>query len=379
MASLRLPRLCCPEWDAGTDLVLGSEIYHAVCGGSSFLGLIGLAICYSCSKRRKSQAIRMGWRVLLASSLVTAGLLLHSVLWLIAPYFLSHQSWFPHFACVFISTWIHFFCSVMFWAFFCYSLEIDHHFKANASERFGLLYSVLCWGASSLMGLHGLLMLVIPSTYQNRCDSNNGLVLFHDVLLYVPLLLALFGSPFLLRRAIVGVPAALKMQCGVYTCCERYKKHNLCRRLFQISGTFIACWFGNVLCDFMLLFVEVLETSGTPRQLKVAALTTFVLMGILNPMFCCVHCLAFFGWRSSDACVTPSSVAAQTPSVPSLDGEDSELEEEANLLLRPESQQTTRKLSFPNMMDSCSSVEVSCSALEINAVRLLGISDSLAA
>ncbi|XP_044124926.1 uncharacterized protein LOC122919803 [Bufo gargarizans] len=552
MASLRLPRLCCPERDAGTDLVLGAELYHAVCSGSALLGLLGLAICYSCSNRRKSQATRMGWRVLLASALVTTGfssgdapsegvklhtdhtgspcslrvvvqpaevisdplrlllflgmlldtdaaqirlppdkrlalhrsmrvlldcrllsillcmrmlgkmvacfeaipfaqfrsrtflailsswdkssksldypirlsprvvtdfhikeeivrpsphakekelhhldvvralkiylaasapfrwLLLHSTLWLLSSDFLSSQSWLSYITCVFISTWIHYFCSVLFWAFFCYFLEIDQLFKRNPSERFGVLYSFLCWGASSLVCLHGLLMLAIPSVSQNRCDSKHGLILFHDVLLYIPLLLALFGSPFLLRRALAGVPAVLRMQCGVYTCCERYKKHSLRRRLFQISGTFIACWLGNVLCDFLLLLTEVSETSEPPRQLQVAAVMVFVIMGILNPMFCCVHSLAFFGWRSSDACVTQSRVAAEAPSGTSLDREDTALVEAGNLLLRPKSVHAMRILSFQNILqsvDSCSSMEFTCSAMEINAVRLLGKKD----
>ncbi|XP_075178865.1 G-protein coupled receptor 143-like [Anomaloglossus baeobatrachus] len=375
MASLRLPRLCCPERDPGTDLVLASWLYHAVCGGSALLGLVGLAIGCRRNNRRKSRAIRMGWRVLLASVLVTTGLLLHSVVWLIAPDFLSSQSWSSHISCVFLATWIHYFCSVLFWAFFCYSLEIDQLFKPNPSDRSGFLYSFLCWGVSSLMCLHGLLMLVIPSVSQDRCDSKNGLILFHDVLLYIPLLLALFGSPFLLRKAIIGVPAVLKMQFGAYTSCERYKKRSLSKRLFQISGAFITCWLGNVICDFMLFLIEVSETSEPPRQLQLAAVTTFVIMGILNPMFCCVHSLAFFGWRSSGACVSRRA-AAETPSGTSLDREDSAIAEEENLLLRSHSAKATGKLSSPNLlqlMDSGPSVDLNCSALEINAVRLLGM------
>ncbi|KAM4020451.1 G-protein coupled receptor 143-like [Anomaloglossus baeobatrachus] len=231
------------------------------------------------------------------------------------------------------------------------------------------------------MCLHGLLMLVIPSVSQDsflpalRCDSKNGLILFHDVLLYIPLLLALFGSPFLLRKAIIGVPAVLKMQFGAYTSCERYKKRSLSKRLFQISGAFITCWLGNVICDFMLFLIEVSETSEPPRQLQLAAVTTFVIMGILNPMFCCVHSLAFFGWRSSGACVSRRA-AAETPSGTSLDREDSAIAEEENLLLRSHSAKATGKLSSPNLlqlMDSGPSVDLNCSALEINAVRLLGM------
>ncbi|XP_075115932.1 G-protein coupled receptor 143-like [Leptodactylus fuscus] len=375
MASLRLPRLCCPERDPGTDLVLGSERYHAICGASAFLGLISLAICYKCCNRRQSRAISMGWRILLASTFVTSGLLLHSTLCLMAPDFLSSQSWFSHFSCVFISTWIHFFCAVLFWAFFCYSLEIDQLFKPNPSERFGLLYSILCWGGSSLICLHGLLMLVVPSKFQNRCDSMHGLVQIHDVLLYIPLLMALLGSPYFLRRAIVGVPVLLKMQSGVYTSCERHKKQTLLRRLFQIFGTFIACWLGNVLGDFLLLLVEVSDTSEPPRQLQMAAFTTFVMMGILNPMFCCVHSLAFFGWRSSDAYVTQSSTVTETPSGTREDPAT----EQQKLLSRPRSIKTSGKPLFPNvvqLMDSCSSADFTCSPVEINAVRLLGAQDS---
>ncbi|XP_075040577.1 G-protein coupled receptor 143-like [Mixophyes fleayi] len=324
----------------------------------------------------------MGRTVLLASALVTAGILLHSILSLSVPDFLSSQTYGQsRILCIIISTWIHYFCSVLFWAFFCYSLEIDQLLRPNPSERLGSLCTFLCYGASSLLCLHGLLMLAIPSASQNRCDSKQGLVLLHDVLLYTPLLLALFGSPLLQRRAIAGVPAVLKMQCGVYTCSERFRKRSLCRRLMQISGTFIACWLGNILCDFLLLLVEIWGTSQPPRQLQVAAVTVLVITGILNPMFCSVHSLAFFGWRSS-ACVSQSSPAAETPSGTGLEGENLTLAEEEHPLLRTQSVESRGKLSFPNIlqpMDSCTSVEFSCSALEINAVRLLGTRNSVPA
>ncbi|XP_040190948.1 G-protein coupled receptor 143-like isoform X1 [Rana temporaria] len=378
MASLRLPRLCCASRDGGTDLVLPSPTYHMVCGCSAVLGLLGLAFSFHPTNVRGQRAARRG---LLAGGLLSTGLLVHSVLWLSLPDFFSNQnSWPPHILCILITTWIHYFCCVVFWAFFCYSLEVTQLLSPNPSERCGRLITFLCWGASSLVFLHGLLMM-IPS--EQRCDSKQGLVLFHDIILYIPLLLALLGSPFLLRRAIVSVPAVLKMHCGVYTSSERFRKRNLCRRLLGIYGAFLACWLGNVLCDLSLLLVEVLGTPQAPRQIQVAAQTLFVITGILNPVFCCVHSLAFFGWRSSSPLTVKQcgGAATGTPPATGEKEEDAAAEEEYLLQGRP-SDHTSGKLSIPHilqLMDSFSSMEFRCSALEINAVRLLGTRDMMAA
>ncbi|KAM5125852.1 G-protein coupled receptor 143-like [Mantella aurantiaca] len=376
MASLRLPRLCCPTRDDGTNLVLGSTIYHTICGCSALLGLLSLALCY---RPTKVQNQRMGGRLLLAGSMVTAGLLVNSILWLSLPDFLSNQSsWPPRVLCIVISTWIHYFSCALFWAFFCYSLEIAQLLSANPSERYGMLFTFLCWGFSSLLVLSGLLMM-IPS--EERCDSRQGLVLFHDVILYIPLLFALFGSPILLRRAIVRAASILKMRCGVYTSTERSRKRSLCRRLLGINGVFIACWLGNVLCDFTLLLVEILGTPQAPRQIKGAALTLFIITGILNPVFCGMHSLAFYGWRSSSAPSVNQSGGAAAETQP-VSSEEEERAENEHLLLCSQSEQSSRELSVPillQMMDSYPSMELRCSALEINAVRLLGTSDSMTA
>ncbi|XP_018430365.1 PREDICTED: G-protein coupled receptor 143-like [Nanorana parkeri] len=376
MASLRLPRMCCPFRDDGTDLVLTSPVYHVTCGCSAVLGLLGLALGYRPTKG-PIQSRPNGGRIRLASSMITTGLLVNSVLWLSLPDFLSNQTaWFPHVLCIVLSTWIHYFSCVLFWAFFCYSLEIAQLLSPNPTERFGRFLTFLCWGASSLVLLHGLLLLLSPNPTE-RCDSTQGLVLFHDVVLYIPLLLALLGSPFLLRRAIVRVPAVLKMHCGVYTSSERFRKQTLCRRLLGISGVFVACWIGNVLCDVVLLLVEVWGTPQAPRQMLAAARTLFVITGILNPAFCCVHSLAFYGWRSSSA---PSVNQCGGTAAPHVTGEEEEGDEEHHLLMC--GPPASGKLSIPNilqLMDSYSSMEFRCSALEINAVRLLGARDAMAA
>ncbi|XP_053329521.1 G-protein coupled receptor 143-like [Spea bombifrons] len=380
MASVRLPRMCCPVRDVGTDLVFGFSpgVYHAVCACSAVLGLWGTGLCYYHSySRKKRQAVRMGGNVSLSSFLVTAGILLNSVLWLSIPDFLSDQTALgAHILCVGIATWIHYFCSALFWAFFCFSLEVVQLLTPTPSKRLSGLYTSLCWGVSSLVGLHGLLMLVIPSTPDDRCETSEGLVLFHDALVYIPLILALFGSPVLLRKAMSTVPMVLRMQCGVYTSTERFRKHSLRKRLLQINGAFIACWLVNVLCDFLLFLLEVLGGSEPPRKLQVAAQTAWFITGILNPMFCALHSLAYFGWRCNRG-VCQSSLL--TESHPGVEGESNSALEEEHQLLGMKPPQITGKLSFPNIlqfMDSWSSVEFSCSALEINAVRLLGARDS---
>ncbi|XP_073454118.1 G-protein coupled receptor 143-like [Aquarana catesbeiana] len=138
------------------------------------------------------------------------------------------------------------------------------------------------------------------------------------------------------------------MHCAVYTSSERFRKHNLCRRLLGIYGAFLACWLGNVLCDFMLLLVEVLGTPQAPRQIQVAAQTLFVITGILNPVFCCVHSLAFFGWRSSSPplCVKQCGGAAmETP--PATGEKEGGAAEEEYLLQGRSSAHTSGKLSIP--------------------------------
>ncbi|KAM8934227.1 G-protein coupled receptor 143-like [Pelodytes ibericus] len=385
MASVRLPRMCCAIRDTGTDLVLGfsPRLYHAGCFCSALLGLGGMGLCYIRNHgRKKSRAVKMGGNVNLSSFLGTSGILLHSIMWLFAPDFMFDQTALQaHILCILMSTWIHYCCSALFWAFFCYSLEVATLLSPTPSQRSSRLYAFLCWGVSILLLLQGLLMIAIPTNAEAGCDSTNGLILFHDIVLYIPLILALCGSPLLLKRAMATVPTVLRMQCGVYTCTERFRKRSLRKRLLQINGTFIACWLVNVLCDFLLFLLEVWGSLEPPRALQMGARTAWVITGILNPMFCGLHSLAYFGWRSSSGvCLSQSSVLAEVQSAPGPQGEDAiTLEEEEHQLLRIKPRQSTGKLSFPNilhLMDSWSSVEVTCSALEINAVRLLGAQDS---
>ncbi|KAG8448252.1 hypothetical protein GDO86_015372 [Hymenochirus boettgeri] len=302
MATVRLTRMCCQVTDLGTSLIMGfrPEIFHGLIVCSAAIGITVMGICYYCSYAKKDQqSTRMGKTLNVASFLGTSGLLLRSIIFLSAPDFFPNQSAvFSHIVCVMISTWIHYFYSVLFWAFFCYSLEVVQLFSPSPN-RFRELYTFICWCVPSLLCLQGFLMLVISSGPENRCDSAQGFVLFHDIVIYIPFLLALVGSPFLLKHAMSKVPAVLKMQCGIYTSSERFRKQNLCRKCLQICSIFIGCWICNILCDFLLFLLEIQDGEETYPQIRVAALTTWVVMGIMNPMFCCLNYLAFFEWRIS--------------------------------------------------------------------------------
>uniref|UniRef100_A0A6I8PY62 Uncharacterized XB5730431 n=1 Tax=Xenopus tropicalis TaxID=8364 RepID=A0A6I8PY62_XENTR len=290
----------------------------------------------------------------LAAECNIIGLLLRSLIWLCAPDFLSSQeSWFPRAVCVLISTWILYFYSVLFWAFFCFSLEVAQLFSPNP-ERFRKLYAFVCWGAPSLLWLHGLLILVLPNTPEDSCDSKQGLVLFHDILVYVPFMLALLGSPLILRHAITKVPVVLRMRCGIYTSSERFREHNLCRRFFQICSAFITCWVCNIFCDFLLLLVETYGDTEPPQQMQMAALTTWVIMGIMNPMYCCLHSLVFLDWRSSGGGTLSHISAWDSGSNEDYSGS---IEEKRHLLTTKQAQATV-KMTLPNilkLMDSWAS------------------------
>uniref|UniRef100_A0A8C5PP54 G-protein coupled receptors family 2 profile 2 domain-containing protein n=1 Tax=Leptobrachium leishanense TaxID=445787 RepID=A0A8C5PP54_9ANUR len=357
MASVHLLRMCCQARDPGTDLVMAfsPHLYHVLCASSGLLSLGGMVLCSLLGHNRsKNQTVKMGAKVRILTCNLLSGILLLSVLWLSAPDFMSDQTvWQARMLCIVISTWIHYFCCVLFWAFFCYSLEIVQLLSLNPTRRLSGTYTLLCWGISSLLCLQGLLMLVIPLKAGDRCDSVNSLVLFHDILVYVPLLLALCGSPLLLKKAMSTVPIVLRMQSGVYTCNERFRKRSLCKRLLQINGTFIACWIVNVLCDFLMFLLEIWGNSEPPRQLQAAARTAWVITGVLNPMFCGLHSLAYFGWKSSgEVGVSQSSALAEMPSA-----EGPSTPEEGKRLLKPE--QPAGRKSFPNilrLMDSWSAI-----------------------
>ncbi|XP_053569958.1 G-protein coupled receptor 143 [Bombina bombina] len=394
MASIHLSRMCCVNSDAGTELVKGfmPELYNALCLSGSLLGLLASGIWYICGDSREysSRAVRMGGRIRVCGILATTGarifisspgILLRSILWLSAPDFSSNQTtWLSHTICILITAWIHYFCSVQFWSMFCYSLEVAQLFSPSPPDRLRRLYSFLCWGIPGLLWLHGVLTLLIPALPQDSCSSDQSLVLFHDILIYIPFLLALLVSPLLLRRAVYAVSSVLRMQYGVYTCNERFRKQSFCRRLLRISGTFIACWLGNVVCDSLLIIFELWGDSAPPRQLQFAVLTAWIITGILNPIYCCLHSLAFYGgWCNAGRFLNQSSIRSNAPSEITPESSQQGLLEEEHQLLGMEQPQVTGKLSSPNIlqvMDSWNSIGFSCSAVEINAVRLLGSCES---
>ncbi|NP_001089526.2 uncharacterized protein LOC734581 [Xenopus laevis] len=346
MASVRLPRMCCYVDDTGTSLVLGFKptLCHSASVCSAVVGLGVMGFCYYRSYAKKEQQfVRMARTLNLATFLGTSGLLLRSLIWLCAPEFLfSQKTWFPRAVCVLISTWIHYFYSVLFWAFFCFSLEVAQLFSPNP-ERFRKLYAFVCWGAPSLLWLHGFLILGLPNTPEDSCDSKQSLVLFHDVLVYIPFMFALLGSPLLLRHTITKVPVVLRMRCGIYTSSERFREHSLRRRFIQICSAFITCWICNIVCDFLLLLVELHGGTQAPQQMKVAALTLWVIMGIMNPMYCCLHSLAFLDWRSGGTLGHISTCDSS-----SKEDYSGSLQEKRHLL-NTEQAQAIAKMTLPNI------------------------------
>ncbi|XP_069469909.1 G-protein coupled receptor 143-like isoform X2 [Ambystoma mexicanum] len=355
MALLRTQRFCCPQRDPATELVLNfhPEVFHGLCLCSATLGLAGMLFqalprhrrgyaelgCASPEKRKP--ALRIGRMATLCCCLGNAGIVLRSVLW----YTLweSPLDWLSRPLCIVLSTWIHYFYTALFCALFFYAVEM---------------------------------FLLLKRSGGVRCDSLHGLVLFHEVVTYVPLLLALLGNPMLLARAFCAVTALLRKKMGSYTASERLRKRKVRARFLQITVTFTACWLVNVAAELLLLFLEVEPpwSEELLRVMQMAALTSWIMAAILNPFYGLLHSLAIYGWRGCALqCTLGRRLVMWTPlhGTPHQeeDSDDWDCEEEfgfedlhGNVVVPP----------LQELVDSGTYLDFGGSAKEVNAIRLLG-------
>ncbi|CAJ0933760.1 unnamed protein product [Ranitomeya imitator] len=159
-----------------------------------------------------------------------------------------------------------------------------------------VLYHMMTWGLAVLLCVEGVAMLYYPSV--SNCEEGLEHAIPHYVTTYAPLLLVMVANPILFRRTVSAVATLLKGRQGIYTENERRLGTEIQIRFFKIMLVFMICWLSNIINESLLFYLE-MQTDINGDQLKNvrnAALITWFIMGILNPMQGFLFTLAFYGW-----------------------------------------------------------------------------------
>ncbi|XP_069061244.1 G-protein coupled receptor 143 isoform X1 [Pleurodeles waltl] len=352
MASPRLETFCCPNRDPATELVLTSrpEVFSGLCLGSASLGLllttlqllpkkkmgyrklgratvprassssrILLIVCVcdllGCLGKRRAHrppASGIGTngsplsppppsaQLLLTSS--GKGVVIRSSVWLGAPTFIGNislvngTSTWPTAFCVGSAMWIQLFYSASFWWLFCYAVDAFLVVRRSAGLSTIVLYHMMTWGLAILLCVEGLVMLYYPTV--SNCENGLEHAIPHYVTTYAPLLLVLVVNPILFSRTVAAVASLLKGRQGIYTENERRLGNDIQIRFFKVMLIFIICWSSNIINECLLFFLEMQPDIDIKslKNVRNAALITWFIMGILNPMQGFLFTLAFYGW-----------------------------------------------------------------------------------
>ncbi|XP_029460229.1 G-protein coupled receptor 143 isoform X2 [Rhinatrema bivittatum] len=319
MASPRLETYCCSNRDAATQLVLHfqPQLFSAVCLASASASLLLTALQLWPKKRQGYRKLGPGplpkpssSRILLIISacdlLGCLGIITRSSAWLGAPGFTSNTSalngtdvW-PSAFCVGSAIWIQLFYSASFWWLFCYAVDAYLVVRRSAGLSTIVLYHMMTWGLAILLCVEGVAMLYYPSV--SHCEDGLEHAIPHYVTTYAPLLLVLMVNPILFSRTVKAVASLLKGRQGIYTENERRLGTEIQIRFFKIMLVFFLCWSSNVINEILLFYLELQPNiSGQVlKNVKNAALITWFIMGILNPMQGFLFTLAFYGWTGCD-------------------------------------------------------------------------------
>ncbi|XP_058845435.1 G-protein coupled receptor 143-like isoform X1 [Acipenser ruthenus] len=314
MASPRFQSFCCFQDAASAGLVsLNTAAYHRLSVACAFLSLIGVGVhnlprLWSEYRRRRLKRAdpprpgsqdRVAFIITACNFVGCAGILVRSAVWLsfIQQALPREQTvWLGSF-CVLSSLWIQFFLqgAQVWWTLF-YAIEVYRQVQEPTTPRSMILYHVLSWGLSAIICVPGLSLLF--QTPVSSCERNLKYAIPHYLATYLPLLLVLLANPPLLSRTLASVSTLLKQQSGSYTASERLQMKNIRQRFLKIMVAFTVCWLPNVLSEALLLLIDTdLAWSSAPSQaLRSAALTTWVLTAVLNPMYAFLQSLAFHKW-----------------------------------------------------------------------------------
>ncbi|KPP78328.1 G-protein coupled receptor 143-like [Scleropages formosus] len=319
MASPRLETFCCPNRDVATQLIVDFQphFFGAVCVASGSVGFL-FSILQILPKRRSYRRLgqyplpkpasssRVLFIISLCDILGCAGIIFRSSIWLGLPDLVAKISdtnnsdvW-PEVFCVGTAVWIQLFFSASFWWTFCYAVDVYLVVKRSAGVSTIVLYHMITWGLAVLLCVEGVAMLYYPSI--SSCENGLQHAIPHYVTTYVPLLLVLFGNPVLFSRTVSAVTSLLKSRQGIYTENERRLGTEVQMRFFKIMLVFSICWLPNVVNEGLLFYLEMQADikASHLKNVRNAALITWFIMGILNPMQGFLNTLAFHGWTGFD-------------------------------------------------------------------------------
>ncbi|KAM8976670.1 G-protein coupled receptor 143 [Pelodytes ibericus] len=315
MASPRLETFCCPNRDRATELVLDYQphVFGSLCIGSGALSMI-LTILQLLPKTKQGyrklgrstlprpSSSRILLLVIVCDLLGCLGIVLRSTVWIASPAFIGNISvlnttdlW-PTAFCVGSGMWIQLFYSASFWWLFCYAIDAYLVVRRSAGMSTIVLYHMMTWGLAILLCVEGVAMLYYPSV--SNCENGLEHAIPHYITTYAPLLLVMIVNPVLFMRTVSAVASLLKGRQGIYTENERRLGTEIQIRFFKIMLVFVICWTSNIINEGLLFYLEMQpDTDGELlKNVRNAALITWFIMGILNPMQGFLFSLAFYGW-----------------------------------------------------------------------------------
>ncbi|NXL33308.1 GP143 protein, partial [Glaucidium brasilianum] len=328
MASPRLETYCCPNRDAATQLVMNfqPEVFCGVCIGSASVSLL-LTILQLLPKKgqspRKMPKASSSSTILLLISICDIlgglGMIFRSSVWLGFPDFIANISvvngtdMWPSAFCVGSAMWIQLLYSAGFWWLFCYAVDSYLVVRRSAGLSTIVLYHMMTWGLAVMLCGEGIALLYYPSL--SSCENGLEHAIPHYITTYAPLLLVLVVNPILFRRTVSAVASLLKGRQGIYTENERRLGTEIQIRFFKIMLVFVIwggehyfvlnClfsswrdWSSNIINESLLFYLEMQpDINETPlKNIRSAALITWIIMGVLNPMQGFLFTLAFYGW-----------------------------------------------------------------------------------
>ncbi|XP_020642378.2 G-protein coupled receptor 143 [Pogona vitticeps] len=386
MASPRLETFCCPNRDAATQLVVTFQpsVFCGVCVGSASAGLL-LSLLQLLPKKgqgpRKMPKPSSSTTILLLVSacdmLGSLGIIFRSTVWLGFPSFIANISvvngtdvW-PAAFCVGSAMWIQLLYSAGFWWLFCYAVDSYLVVRRSAGLSTIVLYHMMTWGLAILLCVEGIAMLYYPSV--SNCENGLEHAVPHYVTTYAPLALVLIANPILFGRTVTAVASLLKGRQGIYTENERRLGTEIKVRFFKIMLVVVICWSSNIINEGLLFYLEMQpDINGSLlKNVRNAALITWIIMGVLNPMQGFLFTLAFYGWtgwkidlqwRKSEIPWESISTSTAADNAYGLPGENSVNFHNSKKTAVPPNHQTDEALSMLSEGSDASTIEIHISS-----------------